>query len=153
MITRSYYLLCVSKTAIGGIILVAGLLTLALLATVAPLPAGLKFIAYFLFAIAPIAVGVALIWTGWRGSAGSSPEVQEKANIKDQIIWQALAKGGHITVSEVADLVDLLPSDAELVLMSLVAEGRAAAEPKDSGEVVYRIESVIAGPSEELEGD
>ncbi len=133
--------------------LVAGFLTLALLAAVVSLPAGLKFIAYFLFAITPIALGVALIWTGWRGSAGSSPEVQEKANIKDQIIWRALAKGGHITVSEVADMVDLLPSDAELVLMSLVAEGRAVAEPKDSGEVVYRIESLIAGPSEELGGN
>ncbi len=133
--------------------LVAGFLTLALLAAVVSLPAGLKFIAYFLFAITPIALGVALIWTGWRGSAGSSPEVQEKANIKDQIIWRALAKGGHITVSEVADMVDLLPSDAELVLMSLVAEGRAAAELDDSGEVVYRIESLIAGPSEELGGN
>lgn len=134
-------------------ILFAGLLMLALLATVVPLPEGLKFIVYFLFVIAPMAVGMALIWAGWRASAGSSPEEQERAKIKDQIIWRALAKGGQITVAEVADMVDLLPSDAELVLMSLVAEGRAAAEPKGPGEVVYRIDSAIAGPSDELEDD
>lgn len=125
---------------------------LALLATLVRLPTGLQFIAYFLFVVIPLAVGAALVWAGLRGSsARASPEEKRLAGLKDQIVWRALAKDGQITVSEAVAELQLEPGEAERALMALVADGRAGVEPQKSGEVVYRIESVVAAPGRETD--
>ncbi len=110
------------------------------------LPSGLDFIALLLLGVIPAVVGAALLWAGFRGSnKRQSPEAERLAGIKDQITWRAIAQGGRITVAEAVAHSGLPQLEVEHALMSLVSDGRAAAEPGQEGDIVYRIESSLGG--------
>lgn len=130
-----------SKGVIGGILTLFGLVMLVVFGFVLNLPEGLSFTASFLLGVVPAVGGVAMLWANMRGSTKRrDPEVERLNAIKDQIVWRALALGGRITAAQAADQGDLAPMDAEHALMSLVSEGRAAVEPGEAGEIVYRVE-------------
>ena len=121
-----------SRTALGGLLLTAGLVLLATFMFVVRLPDGLQITGTFLLGIVPAVIGAAMLWSGFRSTPKSKdPEAGRLAGIKEQIVWRAQA--------------GLPPMEVELALMSLVAEGRAAVEPGESGEVVYRIASPLGG--------
>jgi cadmium resistance protein CadD (predicted permease) len=132
----------VSKTSLGGLLLTLGLVMLTLFWFVVSLPSGLDFIATFTLGVIPAVVGAAMLWAGWRGAGKGDPEQERLASLKDQIIWRALAQDGRITAAEAAAHSGLPEMEVELALMSLVADGRASAEPGD-GAIVYRIESAV----------
>jgi hypothetical protein len=132
----------VSKTSFGGLLLTLGLVMLALFWFVVSLPAGIGFIAIFALGVIPAVVGAAMLWAGWRVAGKSDPEQERLASLKDQIVWRALAQDGRITASEAAVHSGLAEMEVELALMSLVADGKATAEPGD-GTIVYRIVSAV----------
>jgi hypothetical protein len=132
----------VSKTSLGGLLFTFGLVMLTLLWFVVSLPSGLDFIAIFTLGVVPAVVGAAMFWAGWRGASKSDPEQERLASLKDQIVWRALAQEGRITAAEAATHSGLPEMEVELALMSLVADGKATAEPGD-GSIVYRIESAV----------
>lgn len=104
------------------------------------LPGGLAFLANFVLGIVPAVIGVALLRASRKRRGSDSDKF---VTIKDQIIWRALAQGGRITASEAAVHVGVPQTEVEFALMALVSDGRAAAEPGDAGEIVYRIESPV----------
>ena len=135
-----------SKTALGGLLLTAGLVLLATFMFVVRLPDGLQIAGTFLLGIVPAVMGAAMLWSGFRSASKSKdPEAERLAGIKEQIVWKAVAQDGRITPAEAAAQAGLPPMEVELALMSLVAEGRAAVEPGESGEVVYLIASPLGG--------
>lgn len=73
-----------------------------------------------------------------KKSKGSEGDLQEE--IKEQIIWRALAQGGRITAAEAASHGGRSPLDVERALLSLVAEGRAQAEAGEEREIVYLVD-------------
>ncbi len=131
-----------SKTSLGGLLLTFGLVMLTLFWFVVSLPSGLDFIAIFTLGVVPAVVGAAMLWAGWRAAGKRDPEQERLDSLKDQIIWRALAQDGTITAAQAADHSGLPEMEVELALMSLVADGRATAEPGD-GAIVYRIESAV----------
>lgn len=132
-----------SNTARGGLLLALGLAILAL-TFIVRMPDGLRFTVTFLFGIVPAVVGAAFLWSGYRStSKRQDPEVERLAGIKEQIVWKAIAQDGRITAAEAAAHAGLPPMEAEHALMSLVSEGRAAVEPGESGDIVYRIDSPL----------
>ncbi len=131
-----------SKTSLGGLLLTLGLVMLTLFWFVVSLPSGLDFIAIFTLGVVPAVVGAAMFWAGWRGPGKSDPEQERLDSLKDQIVWRALAQDGRITAAEAAAHSGLPEMEVELALMSLVADGRATAQPGD-GAIVYRIESAV----------
>ncbi len=117
-----------------------------LLTFVVSLPSGLDFIALLVLGVLPAVVGAALLWAGYRGKKKShSPEAERLSSVKDQIVWRAIAQGGRITAADAATHYGLTEVEVEHALMSLVAEGKAAAEPGSAGGIVYRIDSPHAG--------
>lgn len=133
-----------SRSSFGGLLLVVGLVLVGLFTFVVDLPSGLDFIAIFLLGVVPTVVGAALLRATWRQSSQKqSPEAQRTAAIKDQIVWRAVAQGGHITASEASDHLGVTPLEVEHALLALVSEGRALAEPGETGEVMYRIDSPV----------
>ena len=130
----------------GNLLLVFGALMLALFTFAFDLPQGLDFGANFVLGIVPVATGLALLWWNWRSRRADQANSGIGA-IRDQIIWRAVALGGSITSAEAAAHCGLPEPMVEHVLMSLVSEGRADAEPGDGGGIVYRIESPVAGTS------
>jgi cadmium resistance protein CadD (predicted permease) len=134
----------VTRTSLGGLLLALGLVMLWLFTFVVSLPSGLEFIASLTLGVVPAVAGVALLWAGWRSSGKSGdPEAIRVAGVKEQIVWRAVAQGGRITAAEAAAHVGQPEMQIEHALMSLVAEGRAAAEPGAGGEIVYRIDSPL----------
>lgn len=112
------------------------------------LPETLRFAVSFLLGIVPIVVGAAMLWSGYRSkSKRQDPESVRLEGIKEQIIWRAIAQQGRITAAEAAAHAGLPPMEAEHALMLLVSEGRAAVEPSESGEIVYRIDSPLGSSS------
>ena len=87
-------------------------------------------------------LGIGLfLWARMRRSKGrETPDSQLEKEIRDQIIWRAMAQGGRITREEAAAHGGRSPMDVERALMSLVAEGRATAEAGDDGGIVYRVD-------------
>jgi hypothetical protein len=87
-----------------------------------------------------LVVGLGFYWArrrkGRRGADGDALE-----EIKQQLVWRAMAKGGTITASQAATEGHLPMIDVERALMSMVAEGRAAVEAGEGGEAVYRIDT------------
>ncbi len=136
-----------SKAALGGLLLAAGLLILAAFMFVVRLPDGLRITGTFMLGIVPAVLGAAMLWSGLRSTSKShDPETDRLAGIKEQIVWRAIARDGQITAAEAASHTGLPPMDVEHVLMSLVAEGQAAVQPGESGDIVYRIDSPLGGP-------
>jgi hypothetical protein len=122
------------------------LVILAMFMFVVRLPDGLQITGTFVLGILPAVVGAAVLWSGFRsGSKSQDPEAERLAGVKEQIVWKAVAQDGRITPAEAAAHAGLPPMEVELALMSLVAEGRAAVEPGESGEIVYRIVSPLGG--------
>ena len=135
-----------SKTAKGGLLLALGLVIVAGSIFVLDLPSGLRISVTFLFGIVPAVIGAAMIWSGYRSTAKDrDPESARLAGIKEQIVWRAVAQGGRITAAEAAAHAGLAPMEAEHALMTLVSEGRAAVEPGEEGDIVYRIDSPVGG--------
>jgi hypothetical protein len=132
----------VSRTSLGGLLLLLGLVLLWLFTFVVNLPGGLDFVAIFALGILPAVAGAATLWSGWRKS-GKSPESERLSGVKDQIIWRAMATGGRITAGEAAAHAGLPEMEVELALMSLVSEGRASAEAGEGGQIVYQIVSPV----------
>ncbi|UCC73605.1 MAG: hypothetical protein JSV86_03305 [Gemmatimonadota bacterium] len=110
---------------------------------------GLALMGYLLLGLAIVIIGGAVLLALFRRSAVTrrDPEAERLDNLKDQIIWRALGQGTRVTAAEVAAQSGLTEADAELALMALVSEGRAVAEPGESGGVIYRIGSAAAGGS------
>ncbi len=69
---------------------------------------------------------------------GSEGDLQEE--IKEQIIWRAMAQGGRITAAEAASHGGRSPLDVERALLSLVAEGRAQVEVGEEEGIVYLVD-------------
>ncbi|UCF18992.1 MAG: hypothetical protein JSU87_13820 [Gemmatimonadota bacterium] len=135
-----------SRSSLGGLLLALGLVALGLFSFVLDLPSGLSFAATFFLGVLPTVGGLALIWAGWRSSGiQKDPEAARLAGVRDQIVWRAVALGGRITAVEAAAHGGLNPPDAERILMSLVADGRAQVEAGESGDIVYRIDSPVPG--------
>lgn len=135
-----------SKTAKGRLLLVLGLVIIAGSNFILDLPSSLRISVTFLLGVVPGVIGAAIIWSEYRGSSKNrDPEFSRLAGIKEQIVWKAVAQGGRITAAEAAAHAGLAPMEAEHALMSLVSEGRAAVEPGEGGEVVYRVESPVGG--------
>ncbi len=133
-----------SKTAKGGLLLALGLAITAGSIFVLDLPSSLRISATFLFGIVPTVVGAAMLWSDYRSTAKDrDPEFARLAGIKEQIVWRAVAQGGRITAAEAAAHGGLAPMEAEHALMSLVSEGRAAVEPGEEGDIVFRIDSPV----------
>ncbi len=133
----------------GGLLLVVGLVMLGVFTFLVDLPSGLGFLASFVLGVVPAVVGAAILWGDWRTSAKSkSPEAKRQAEIKDQIVWRALAQGGRITSAEAAAQAGLEPLEVEHALLSLVSEGRAEVEAGESGDIIYRIDSPVARPKD-----
>ncbi len=132
-----------SRSLFGGLLLALGLLMLWMFSFVVELPSGLEFILVFVLGVVPAVIGAAILWGGWRSAKRVNPEVERLAHVKDQVLWRAVAQGGRITVAEAAAHSGLPQLEVEHALMSLVSEGRAAAEPGESGDIVYRIDSPI----------
>ena len=119
---------------------------LAVFTFLVSLPSGLQMTAAFLLGLVPAVVGAAMLWAGYRSSSSArDPEAERLASIKDQIVWRAIAQNGRITAAEAAGQTGLAPTEAEHALMLLVSEGRAAVEPGESGDIVYRIDSPLGG--------
>lgn len=125
-------------------LLVFGAVMLALFTFAVDLSDGLEFGANLVLGIVPLATGFALLWSNWRGRRASDGDSMT-SGIREQIIWRAVAMGGRITAMEAAAHCGLPEPEVEQVLLSLVSEGRADAEPGDGGGIVYRIESPVAG--------
>ncbi len=133
-----------SKTSLGALFLIVGLVMLALLTFIVSLPSGLQITATFVLGVVPFFVGSAMVWYGYRsGSKGKDPGDALLAGIKEQIFWKAMAQEGRITAAEAAAHAGLPPMDVEQALMSLVSEGRAVVEPSKTGDIVYRIQSPL----------
>lgn len=132
-----------TRSTLGGVLAAFGFVMVAVLAFVVHLPSeGLKFAAHFFLGVVPIVAGAALLWSDRRGSRSrESPEERALSGIKDQVLWRAMAGGGRITAADVAAQGELPRVDVERALLSLVAEGRAAAEAGEDGEIVYVIQS------------
>jgi hypothetical protein len=95
-------------------------------------------------------VGAAILWASFRVSAvRQDPEGERMALIKDQIVWRAVAQGGRITSAEAAVHAGLPPLEVEHAMMSLVSEGHAIVEPGESGDIVYRVDSPVAGAGDD----
>ena len=138
-----------SRSYWGALLLVLGLVMLWLFGFVVDLPGGLDFVASFVLGIVPVVVGVAMLWADYRSSSRRrDPEAERLAGIKDQIVWRAMAQGGRITAADAAAHAGLTELEAEHGLMSLVSDGQAIVEPGESGNIVYRIESPLAGAGE-----
>lgn len=108
---------------------------------------GLALMGYLLMGLAIIIVGGAILLALFRRSTVSrrDPEAERADNLKDQIIWRALAQENRITAADVAAHFGITEADAEMALMALVSEGRAVAEPNEEGGIVYRIDAPSAG--------
>jgi hypothetical protein len=107
---------------------------------------GLALMGYLLLGLAIVVIGGAILLALFRRSTVKrDPEAERIDSLKDQIIWRALAQGNRVTAAEVAAETGLSEADAELALMALVSEGRAVAEPGESGGIVYRVDSPAAG--------
>lgn len=132
---------------IGGLSLLAGLWMVLPLGRSpdAGFPSGWSYLVGFMLLL----IGAGLLLVGWRRhrNAGSSgPEEDRLQEIQNQVIWRSMAQGGRITATEVATQAGLPLPEVERALLSLVAEGRAEAEPGDGGQVVYRIEAGKTSP-------
>ncbi len=91
-------------------------------------------------------MGAAILRAEWRRSSKErNPQAERLTGIKDQIVWRAMAQGGRITTGEAASFLGVPPLEVEHALLSLIAEGRAVPEPSDSSDIVYRIDSPLAG--------
>lgn len=104
---------------------------------------GLALMGYLLLGLAIVIIGGAILLALFRRSAVSrrDPEAERIDSLKDQIIWRALGQGNRITAAEAAAQSGSSEGDAEMALMALVSEGRAVAEPGESGGVVYRVDA------------
>jgi len=107
---------------------------------------GLALLGYLLLGLAIIVIGGAILLALFRRSTVSrrDPEAERIDSLKDQIIWRALGQGSLITAAEAAAQSGVSEADAEMALMALVSDGRAVAEPNESGGIVYRIEAPAA---------
>jgi hypothetical protein len=134
----------VSKTSLGALFLIMGLVMLALLTFIVSLPSGLQITAVFLLGVVPFFVGSAMMWYGYRsGSRGKDSGEARLVGIKEQIFWKAMAQEGRITAAEAAAHAGQPLMEVEHALMSLVSEGSAVVEPSESGDVVYRVQSPL----------
>ena len=134
-----------SRSVLGGVILVIGLGMLGLFTFGLRLPGGLQFGANFLFGVIPTVVGAALLWSGWRSSSKrQDPETVRFSAVQDQIIWRAVAMGGRITSPEAAEHTGLPAAEVEQALMSLLSSGRARVEPGESGEIDYLVDTSLS---------
>lgn len=108
---------------------------------------GLALMGYLLLGLAIVIIGGAILLALFRRSAVSrrDPEAERIDSLKDQIIWRALGQNNRITAAEAAAQSGLSEGDAEMALMALVSEGRAVAEPGESGGIVYRIGAAAEG--------
>lgn len=98
------------------------------------------FLVMGLVVVGFLAIGL-FFWAKMRRSKGrETPDSQLQKEIRDQIIWRAMAQGGRITAEEAAAHGGQSPMEVERALMSLVAEGRATAEAGDDGGIVYRVD-------------
>jgi hypothetical protein len=107
---------------------------------VVDLSSGMAFLAIFLLGVVPIVAGAAMLRASRKRDRSDDGRL---ATIKDQIVWRAMAQGGRITASEATQHAGVPQTEVEYALMALVSEGRAAAEPGEAGEIVYRIESPV----------
>lgn len=129
---------------VGGLFTLAGLWSVLSIGSGADTagPAGWSH----LLGLILMLVGAGLLLAGWRrqrSTKGRTPESDRLADIKDQALWRGMAAAdGRVTASELAAQAGAALPEVERALMSLVAEGRAVAEPGDSGQIVYRIESL-----------
>jgi hypothetical protein len=112
---------------------------------------GLALMGYLLMGLAIVVIGGAILMALFRRSAVSrrDPEAERIDSLKDQIIWRALGQGNRITAAEAAAQSGLTEGDAEMALMALVSEGRAVAEPSESGGIVYRVDAPAAGTGDQ----
>jgi hypothetical protein len=134
-----------SRSVLGGVILVIGLGMLGLFTFGLRLPGGLQFGVNFLFGVIPTVVGAALLWSGWRSSSKrQDPETLRLNAVQDQIIWRAMALGGRITRAEAAQHTRMPAGEIEQALMLLISKGRATVEPGEKGEVVYRVDTSLS---------
>lgn len=127
---------------IGGLSLLAGLWMVLPLGRSpdAGFPSGWSYLAGFMLLL----IGAGLLLVGWRRhrrAQSSDPEEGRLEEIKNQVIWRSMAQGGRVTASEVAAQGGLPLPEVERALLSLVAEGRAEAEPGDGGQIFYRVEA------------
>jgi hypothetical protein len=106
----------------------------------------LALMGYLLMGLAIVVIGGAIVWALFRRSTVSrrDPEAERIDSLKDQIIWRAVGQGNRITAAEAAAQSGVTPGEAEMALMALVSEGRAAAEASESGAVVYRVDAPAA---------
>lgn len=107
---------------------------------------GLALMGYLLLGLAIVVIGGAILWALFRRSTVSrrDPEAERIDSLKDQIIWRAIGQGNRITAAEAAAQSGVTEGEAEMALLALVSEGRAAAEPGESGGVVYRVDAAAA---------
>ncbi len=128
----------------GGLLLFLGLASTVLLTSVVDLPREVSFALAFAFGILPATLGAAIAWSGWRAAqAGRARSADRLADVKEQIVWRAIAQGGRITAAEAAAQSGLPETQIEHALIALVADGRAAVEPGAEGTIVYRIDSPV----------
>lgn len=143
-----------SRSFIGGVLVVFGLVVLAVSAFAVRVPGSLKFLTNFLLVVLPIVSGSAMLWVGWRRSAKRrDPEAARQAEIKDRIVWKAAAQGGRIKEAEAIAHGGAPRTEVEHALIALVSEGRAAIEAGEEGEVVYRVDLPGAGAEPEEPDD
>ena len=124
----------------GGLVVALGVVMLWLFTFVVDLSSGMAFLAIFLLGVVPIVAGIAILRASRKRDSSDDGRM---ATIKDQIVWRAMAQGGRITASEATQHAGVPQTEVEYALMALVSDGRAAAEPGEAGEIVYRIESPV----------
>lgn len=129
-----------SRSALGGLLVVVGVVMLLLFTFVVNLGGGTAFLVVFILGVVPTVTGFAVLRASRkRGKSGHD----KLGMVKDQVVWRAIAQGGRITAAEAALHAGVPQPEVEFALMALVSDGRAAAEPGEAGEIVYRIESPL----------
>jgi hypothetical protein len=98
-------------------------------------------------------LGVFLWARARRSRSSKDPDALIQDQIKEQILWRAMAQGGRITVAEAAAHGGQAPEEVERALMMLVAEGQANAEAGEGGEIVYLVDSGSDGAAGAGEGE
>lgn len=105
-----------SRSVLGGVLLMFGLGMLRLFAFALRLPGDLRFGVGFSFGVIPTVAGAALLWSGWRiSSRGQDPETPRINAMRDPIFWRAMALGGQITSVNAAAHAGAQRAEAERV--------------------------------------